>query len=180
MRFLLVLIFFIPLTAFADGPPAVDPADAPPSGHIEASPKQGWNESAIASKGEEEWWETALLYIPNRVVDLVDIFRADVGVGGSFGGVLRVTEKGQAGYRSLGVGSARVGLFGREVPIMIEKDDEKGIGPSFKQSRDRHVCQGEVGIGVDAVAGAYAGICFDEVVDFLGGVFLLDPSNDDF
>lgn len=173
MRFLAVLLFIFPFAAYADAP-------AEPASQVEASPKEGWDDAAIQSKGEEEWWETTLLYVPNRVVDLVDVFRADVGVGSSFGGVVRITDKGQAGYRSMGIGSARLGLFGRELPAKIETHDEKGVGPTFKQSEDRDVCRGEVGLGVDVVAGAYAGICFDEVLDFFGGFFLLDPSNDDW
>ena len=44
--------------------------------------------------------QRVLLYIPNRVVDFLDIFRVDVGAGPSVGGVIRVTKYAQAGMRT--------------------------------------------------------------------------------
>jgi hypothetical protein len=104
----------------------------------------------------------------------------DVGVGPSAGAVLRVTEWGQLGYRQMYPASVRVGDFGREFPAIIETSNELGAGPAFIQSKDRQVCSGEIGVGLDVfVAGAYAGVCVDEFADFLGGILFIDFKNDD-
>ena len=121
----------------------------------------------------------SLLYIPNRLLDLIDIFRIDLGVGPSYGAVARVTKWGQAGYRKMAPGSLRIGLRGRRTPAFVEKLDERGIGSNFNTSRK--VTEGEVGFGADFfLLGAYAGLSFDELYDFLGGIVTCDPEDDDF
>ncbi|MBX7143067.1 MAG: hypothetical protein K1X79_01315 [Oligoflexia bacterium] len=156
----------------------------PDSERVGASPKRPWGDFALdkgdAPSEQSPWWAQVLLWIPNRVMDFVDIFRADVGVGPAMGGVVRVTRYGQVGYRQMTPLSVRVGLFGRKAPVMLEHSSEFGLGPGFISSKDRSVCKGEIGVGADAfVAGAYAGVCVDEIIDFLAGIFFLDVSGDD-
>jgi hypothetical protein len=63
---------------------------------------------------------------------------------------------------------------------MVESSNELGIGPAFIDSSDRKVCPGEIGLGADlAVAGLYAGVCVDEVADFLAGLVFVDLKDDD-
>jgi hypothetical protein len=62
---------------------------------------------------------------------------------------------------------------------MLERENEKGAGGSYQFSGDREVCPGEVGLGLDLGVGLYAGFCFDAMLDFLGGIFFLDPDDDD-
>ena len=122
-----------------------------------------------------------LLYIPNRVVDLIDIFRLDVGVGPANGAVLRVTDGGQVGARYMSPGSLRVGLFGRNWPVKLEKHDEYGIGPGFLRSKDRRTGDYELGFGGDLLlVGAYGGVRFDEIMDFFTGLVGYDLLDDDF
>ena len=122
----------------------------------------------------------ALLYLPNRLLDLLDIFRFDVGVGPGFGAVVRVTKWGQAGYRDLEPASLRLGLRGRRLPVFVERSAEFGIGPTFLSSADREVSPVEVGAGADLLlVGVYAGVCIDEVLDFLGGIVGFDMKDDD-
>ncbi|MCB0360350.1 MAG: hypothetical protein KDD44_11965, partial [Bdellovibrionales bacterium] len=122
-----------------------------------------------------------LLYIPNRIFDLIDIFRIDVGLGISAGATLRLTSYGQAGYRVIDPWSLRCGLQGRDWPIFVERGKEHGFGPDFIRTSGRTSTPYEVGAGVDlGVAGAYAGISIDELADFMGGIFLLDFKNDDY
>lgn len=149
---------------------------------VPASPKQPWFDLATAQiQPDSPWWSEVLLYVPNRVLDLIDIFRIDVGVGPSVGAVVRVTEYGQVGFREMVPGSLRVGDLGRRFPVMIETSNEFGIGPAYVESSQRKVCPGEVGVGGDVlVAGAYGGVCLDEVVDFLAGLVLIDLKDDDF
>jgi hypothetical protein len=150
---------------------------------VEASPRDGWRSLPVAgteTDGEGPWWSQALLWIPNRVIDFLDIFKLDVGAGPAAGAVIRVTEYGQVGYRQMLPASVRVGLLGRRFPAMIEHSNELGIGPAFLDSKDRRVCPGEIGVGADLLfVGAYGGICADEFVDFLAGIFFLDLKDDD-
>ncbi len=123
---------------------------------------------------------STLLYIPNRVLDFIDIFRFDVGVGPAIGAVVRFTPNGQAGLRFLMPVSARVGLRGRKSPVFIEHSNEMGIGPFFLGSDDRKPTPVEVGLGADLfLAGAYVGVSIDSIFDFIGGFVGFDISEDD-
>ena len=153
---------------------------------VSASPKKPWGDFAIeseetqSSSNRQPWWAQILLWVPNRVLDLIDVVKLDVGAGMSFGAVARITKFGQFGYRSLSPLSVRVGLFGRKLPVLVEHSSEFGIGPGFLQSSERTVCKGEIGAGADLfIVGAYGGICVDELLDFVAGIFFLDVSGDD-
>jgi hypothetical protein len=138
------------------------------------------NAQSAGSAGESSLGRRILLYLPNRFLDLIDIFKADVGVGPALGAVARVTEHGQIGYRSVSPVSLRVGLRGRNPPVMAETADEYGVGPDFINSSDREVGKGEVGVGLDLfIVGAYAGIDFYQLPDFLLGFFGVDYAEDD-
>lgn len=112
-------------------------------------------------------------------MDLIDVFRVDVGAGPAVGGVVRFTQSGQAGYRRMLPFSLRVGDFGRKAPFLVETDDEDGAGRKFKKSEDRELCVGEIGLGLDLGLGAYAGICSEELLDFFAGIFFIDLEADD-
>ena len=150
---------------------------------VESSPKQGWIDGSpvppASTQDRPSTLRQVLLWFPNRILDFIDVFRVDLGVGLAAGAVVRVTEYGQAGYRQMLPLSVRVGDFGREVPIMFEHGNEIGIGPAFLPSSQRPVCPGEVGIGADLVVGAYVGVCFDELADFALGIFTVDFKSDD-
>lgn len=119
--------------------------------------------------GSGDFWRSVLLFFPNRVLDLVDIVRVDVGAGLGVGGVLRVTKWCQVGMRDFNPGSVRVGLRGRQLPAWWESHWEGGVGPAFHSSVDREVTPVEVGAGVDLGVGAYLGVSLDELVDFVLG-----------
>ena len=141
----------------------------------------GQNTVCPWAKHNAEALRAIALYLPHRVVDFIDIFRVDVGVGPAIGSVLRISKVGQVGYRSFHPGSLRLGLRGRDWPVFVESHDEYGIGPMFEESPDRNVTDGEIGVGADLfLAGAYLGISLDEFVDFVLGIFTIDPSGDDF
>ena len=143
------------------------------------SPNEPWQTLPSNTAADERpWWAAVLAWVPNRAMDIIDIFRVDVGVGAAAGGVLRISKGGQVGYRAVS-SSVRIGDFGRTAPVIVETHDEGGAGPDFVQSKDRPVCQGEVGLGLDLGVGAYAGVCLEEVLDAVAGVFFLDPMGDD-
>lgn len=156
---------------------------APPefsSDEIEASPKEPWRDfPEDGEKREAPVWSQVLLWLPNRLIDLWDVFRVDVGAGPAIGAVARISRYGQVGYRQMAPMSVRIGDFGRKEPVLVESSNEMGIGPIFKQSKDRTVCKGELGLGLDLGLGAYVGICSEELFDFAAGIFFLDPADDD-
>ncbi len=133
-----------------------------------------------ANKNQNGVVHKVLLYLPNRFLDLWDIFRADLGVGPATGAVLRITKYGQVGYRTFSPASIRVGLNGRNSPVFMETENEFGIGPAFVQSSKRKISESEVGAGVDLlIVGAYLGIDFLEIADFFTGIFTIDLKHDD-
>lgn len=165
---------------FSPASSRAEPEQKTEAGEIAASPKQGWGDfEVVEEKAPYPWWGQALLWLPNRLLDLVDVFRVDAGVGPAYGGVVRVTRYVQAGYRQMSPFSLRVGDFGRKLPVMVESSNEIGAGPAFIASKDREICTGEVGVGVDLLAGAYVGICVEELVDFAAGLVFLDIMDDD-
>ena len=136
--------------------------------------------SGPAKKIERSWLYAGLVYLPNRLLDLLDVFRVDAGVGPSFGAVLRLSKWGQVGYRDMQPLSVRVGLRGRRMPIFIERSAEFGFGPTFLASSEREISPMEVGAGADLLlVGGYFGLSIDEMVDFFAGIVGFDPGDDD-
>lgn len=159
---------------------AQDDSMPSPRGSAVASPKAPWGQfDVVEEEAPPPVWMQILDWFPNRLVDFIDIFRVDVGVGPAYGAVARVTKWGQFGYRQMAPFSVRVGPRGRRFPAMIESSSEIGIGPAFIESKDREVCSGELGAGIDLIAGGYIGVCVDELFDFAAGVFFWDPKDDD-
>lgn len=149
---------------------------------ISISPNEPWDDiSNLPQEEESNWGYNLLMYIPNRVLDIIDIFKADVGVGFSTGAVLRVSKYAQVGVRSMDPASLRFGLLGRRAPILLEKSSEMGVSPAYTKSKERKICTVEIGAGLDLLlVGGYLAFCPDEFIDFLGGIFLLDLKDDDF
>ncbi|MGA1191821.1 MAG: hypothetical protein ACO3XO_06030 [Bdellovibrionota bacterium] len=148
---------------------------------IHRSPKDGWGELVVVEEEKEPLplYAEILLWPVNRVLDLVDVVRIDIGAGSSYGGVMRITRQGSVGYRKVEPGSLRVGSFGRKSPLLLEKENEFGVGQSYEFSEDRDVCEAEFGIGLDLFLGGYIGLCPEGIVDLFAGIFFLDPDNDD-
>lgn len=145
------------------------------------SPKKPWGEFEVVEEEEPSWITHMLLWIPNRTLDFIDIFRVDAGAGVAAGGVMRITQWGQLGYRTQSPGMLRVGDFGRDWPVFVESNEEIGAGDSFTETIDRNLCKGIVGVGVDlAFVGAHVGFCPEELVDFVLGIFLIDIMDDDY
>ncbi len=145
------------------------------------SPKAPWNDISEMDQGPEEGsilgiLTDIVLYIPNRFLDLVDIFKLDLGVGPSAGVIVRATEHVQVGARFMLPASFRVGLMGRRLPAKLETNGEIAFGSS---DTDRIVCSAELGAGADLFLSAYIGLCPDEFIDFLGGFILYDFKHDD-
>jgi hypothetical protein len=145
------------------------------------SPNKPWPknmfETLETSKMEEK---NNRPWLVRRLLDFLDIFRLDVGVGPSYGIVVRPTEYLQAGYRKFNPVSARVGLMGRRSPVLIERTNEMGFSLGYLEAPDRKACDFELGLGLDLfIAGGYAALCPVEIFDFFGGIFDFDPKKDD-
>lgn len=137
--------------------------------------------NSLAQEEEPSTLSKVLLWVPNRVVDFIEVFRVDVGVGPALGAVVRVTDYGKVGARVVTPISLRVGLFGRNWPFLIEHSNELGVGPLYLESGEREVTPLEVGAGFDFfLFGAYAGVSFDEAADFFSGIVGEDISDDDW
>ena len=136
--------------------------------------------SSVQASPKRPWGVHILLWPSNRLMDFVDIFRVDFGVGPSYGAVVRISKYGQLGYRAMAPTSVRMGDFGRKAPFIVESSNEYGVGPRFVNSKDRKVCPGEFGAGVDVlIAGGYGAICVEEFFDFAAGLFFIDVMDDD-
>jgi len=129
-----------------------------------------------------------LLYIPNRIVDLLDIFRVRVRVGPGVAADVRATK-----YASAFVGayaSTYVGLPGprmRRIPrspigfetlngaqlSVLDATAAFDLGPEYSPS--------EFGAGLHlGIVGVDLGIDPVEIADFLVGFGTFDPRNDEF
>ena len=97
------------------------------------------------------------------------------------GAAVRVTRWGQLGYRSQSPGMLRLGGFGRDWPAFVETNNEIGAGSAFSETADRNLCDGIVGAGADLfIVGGHVGVCPEEILDFVLGIFLIDIMDDDY
>lgn len=130
-----------------------------------------------------------LLYLPNRVFDLLDVVRLRLRVGPGLGAGVRATELadltlgawatffvGLRGPR----GEPRVPwplgfetYAGAELSIVDLSTEEEGAGPGYGPA--------EIGLGLHlALIGLEIGVEPWEAVDFVTGLLLFDPRADDF
>lgn len=127
-------------------------------------------------------------YLPNRVLDVLDLVRlwARVGPGASIS--LRATEAADFSFGSYTTLYAGLpGPRGRHVPrLPVGVESRAGIevgladvstgggtGPDYSNT--------EIGIGLHAMLlGVDAGFDPAEIVDLVGGLLFLDPAGDDF
>lgn len=131
---------------------------------------------------------TVLCYLPNRLLDLTDIFRVRVRVGPGVAVGARATEvaSGFVGsYASVyaGLPGPRGGSFPKS-PIGLESHNgatvslvdatvDGGIGPDYGAT--------EIGLGAQlGIIGFDFGIDPLEAVDFITGIFTVDIQDDDF
>ena len=135
---------------------------------------------ASSGASNDAFTRALVLYLPNRLLDFIDVFRVDVGAGPAIGAVVRITEYGQMGYREFFPLSVRFGLRARQAPVFIEDATEKGFGPNFMSSLSREISPIELGLGGDLLLlGAYLGLSVDEAFDFLTGIIGFDIKGDD-
>lgn len=141
-----------------------------------------YSKTGTNSKGSSSsFFRKTLLYLPNRFMDLVDVFKLDAGVGIGYGAILRPSKKLQVGYREMNPGMLRIGLMGRRLPVLVEKRTESGFSSDYGPNQGRKVSTGELGLGVDlGFIGVYGGVGLDSTLDFLLGIVGVDFEDDDY
>ncbi len=163
------------------GPPCVRASDpAPPASA--ASPLVAI-ERELPTLGDRILW-----YVPNRALDLLDVFRLRVRVGPGLAANFRMTDFGAfygGGYWSVYAGlpgprhphvlRSPVGLESLRGIVMagVDATDDTPHGPRYGAA--------EIDVGLHLLlVGGEAGVDAVEIGDFLGGWIGLDPMEDDF
>lgn len=125
-----------------------------------------------------------IMYLPNRILDLTDIFRLRVKVGPGFGAGVRVTEGGSIYLGSYAALYAGLPGGNRSLPVGVESYN--GIKLSFLDfTIDGPVGPEygfwEVGLGAHLLlVGVDAGVDPMQLVDFITGLVCVDIADDDW
>ncbi|MCI0589980.1 MAG: hypothetical protein L0323_24470 [Planctomycetes bacterium] len=138
----------------------------------------------MAGFGSASLGERLLLYVPNRLLDLLDVLHLGYGVGPGLGVEFHFTRHGRLGAVAGGdVGLAWLGRWTSPVECAAyaraslgtrETIAESSLGERWRYPR------WDVGYSVFALVGvAYAAIAPDEIVDFLVGFSTYDTKGDD-
>ena len=188
MKAPLAPIIVFSLFFFLSVPIAVGQEANPPDyvGVGDEVPRYDENEPEVQS--DHSVMHSVLMYLPNRVFDLIDIFRARVRVGPGIAAGFRVTEMAQLNVGAYG--TIYAGLPGPrqrvfpKLPMgleaytgiavsVLDASVGGGVGPDYSPT--------EVGVGVQlGIVGADAGFDPVELVDFFAGLALIDIRDDDF
>lgn len=156
---------------------------------LEGAPADGASQEALQEENSEghSFLVGTLLYIPNRVLDVLDIFRCRVRVGPGIAAGVRATEIAEV-YAGT-YASVYAGLPGPrmrstpKLPIGLESHNgasvsvadatiDGGIGPDYSPT--------EFGLGAQlGIVGFDFGFDPVEVADFLTGIFTIDLRDDD-
>lgn len=127
-----------------------------------------------------------LLYLPNRILDIFDLFRARAKLGA---GLSATAHAGKSGWDAGHHDGVYVGMPGGrnrttpKLPLGFESDPGSPPGdalfPGPETGPDR--ADTEVGVGgFLGLVGVELGVDYMEWVDFFGGFILMDPKHDDY
>lgn len=115
-------------------------------------------------------------YIPNLVMDFIDIFKLNVATGEGAGANLRFTrllEGGTGNYDA-----KRYGLNGRDAPVFEESIDEHGLGILGITFGDLDRDPYEIGLTLHTQGGFEIAGNLRSAADFLTGIVLIDLEGD--
>lgn len=116
-------------------------------------------------------------YIPNLVMDFLDIFKLNIATGEGTGANLRLTrllEAGGGAYEA-----KRYGLNGRSQPVYEESIDEGGVGLLGITFGDLDRDPYEIGLTLHTQGGFEVAGNVRSALDFLTGIVLIDLEADD-
>ena len=161
--------------ALGGWPRAQDPAPAlaPPCGESLVPPL----EEGPVDRPPQTFWKKVLHWPVNRVLDFLDIGRANASIGPGFGFNVHPTRAAQVGLGSFA--GFRVGWMGRKLPAIFQIRAEGGMSVLYLETgRFRnwtytglmfHFTMLGFEIGIEPV----------EVADFFTGLVLIDLARDD-
>lgn len=119
-------------------------------------------------------------YVPNFVMDTVDIFKVDVSTGEGFGVDARATHLADFSYSDYDV--ARFGFLGRDDSGMAVTGDEantdRGMHLLGVTMGDRTSDPYDVGAKVHALVGLEVGANLKKALDALTGLVFIDLEGD--
>lgn len=127
-----------------------------------------------------------LFYIPDRLLDLSDMFRLRLKLGPGWGATARLTDYGA--FFAGDYDTVYVGLPGPRAPEKFRwplgREQQRGMilaGVAATDDRPHppHYAQSELDAGLHALAGVEVGFDPMEFYDFLAGFLLFDPRGDD-
>lgn len=119
-----------------------------------------------------------MYYVPNRLLDAMDIFRLNVGFGCGCGVNVRLTELAELGYGQYQ--TTRFGMKGRVLPVYEENIDEAGFAMCGYVNGCLQRDPTEVGADLHlGIIGAQAAVSLAEAADFITGLVLVDLQGDD-
>lgn len=119
----------------------------------------------------------AVNYVPNVVMDFVDIFKGSVGIGEGSGVDLRFTRLLEAGWSKYDV--TRYGLNGRDKPVYGEGIQDGGVGLVGFVFGDLDRDPYEIGLTVQIVkGGGELAVNVRAGLDFLAGIAFIDLEGD--
>ncbi len=186
MRSLFALLLAATLGACASTAPDLAPTAVPgvPLQKVDAPARDEPPPSAESAKKDEGrgFLMGALLYLPNRVVDLLDVAKVGVDAGPGIGVDVQATSALQArAMWNLSVGVGFQGL--RHLPFQVGTIAALGVGPvggvgdvgSWSRSKTGF----RVGLHV-LIIGAHAEVDPWEILDFVLGFLTIDIAADDF
>ncbi len=143
------------------------------------------DEQQPAPKVKERTKHPILMYLPNRIFDLLDILRLRVRVGPGISAGVRATRPVSAyvGFHS----SIFAGLPGprgkAEIPLPVGFDTRAGAQVSLADVTSNNVYYDPLEVGLEVqplIVGFNFGIGVFEIVDFATGFLFIDLQDDDF
>ncbi len=168
-------------------------------------------DTRIKAEGERSFWSQLgrdiLLYIPNRIIDITDLFSIRADAGAPIALKVKVTDMFQLGgtssstyfiekgyNRQCGAGYMDGSTFGLICFDYLDTTISEGTGtvenftlskefgmvdPSLSAYKDNYTDFYEIGVDVDFVLGLGIKIHLRELPDMLAGIFFFDPTGDD-
>jgi putative exosortase-associated protein (TIGR04073 family) len=126
-----------------------------------------------------------LMYIPERVADLFDIFNVGIAFGPAIGAEVAITKYAQFGaYSADEVGFAWTGRGNPKLHKGLYQTTVFGADRTEPDVENTHYFhRGDYQVRAQVapfLAHVYVGIDLKEIGDFIAGIFTLDPSNDDY
>ncbi len=133
--------------------------------------------STARAADAEEVTRNIANYLPNLLMDFIDIFKLNIGVGNGAGADLRFTRLLEGGIGKYD--AKRYGLNGRDNPVFDESIEEQGVGilgiTIGELDRDPY----EIGLTLHTEGGFEIAGNVRSLADFITGIVLIDIEGDD-